>query len=100
MKYELLTDVILDDELILSLDELCQSCDVETKVIVEFVEYGVVEPKGHLPKEWHFSSYDLNRIRCARRLQDDLHVNLEALGLVLDLIEELHELRDKMKRLG
>ena len=69
---------------------------MESHRIIQFVEYGVIEPEGSSPEQWCFSAYHLNRIQRACRLQRDLQVNLEALGLVLDLIEEVQTLRRKM----
>ena len=88
---------VLDDSLQLSIDELSQRCAVQHYVIVEMVQCGVVEPQGYTPHEWRFSGHDLVRIRQALRLQRDLEINLPGVALAIDLLEQLDELRTKIR---
>jgi chaperone modulatory protein CbpM len=57
-----------------------------------------VEPIGRRPESWQFRGVSLRRIRCAQRLEDDLGVNTAGVALVLDLLEELEELRTRLGR--
>jgi chaperone modulatory protein CbpM len=90
---KLLTGIVLDDELILSLRELCRLCGVNADMIIDMMEEGVVEPQGTSPQEWRFGGTSVRRVQIALRLQRDLRINLAGAALVLDLLEELEELR-------
>ena len=89
----LLTAELLEEDMELTLAELCQACCVPAEQIVELVGEGIVEPVGHGERHWRFSAVSVQRVRCALRLQQDLGVNLAGAALALDLIEELARLR-------
>ncbi len=94
-----LTVISLNEKGVLTFNEICEVCDVKSEIVIKLVEFGVVEPKGEVPEHWHFSLYELDRLKRARRLQHDLNVHIEAVGLVLDLVDELNLLRTKVARL-
>lgn len=73
--------------------ELCELCNLETEVLVEWVSLGVVEPAGARVAEWRFSARQVRRAHTARRLQRDLELTPDGLPLVLDLLEEVRSLR-------
>jgi len=62
-------------------------------------EEGVIEPVGRSPERWRFRGASLRRLRCAQRLQEDLGVNTAGIALVLDLMDELEQLRARLGRL-
>ena len=72
----------------LTLAELGRFCHAETEWIVELVDHGVLEPVGLVHAEWRFTGANILRARKARRLTDDLGLNLAGIALVLDLLEE------------
>lgn len=94
-----MTSKIVTEEAILSLDEFCMLCEVEEPYIIEMVEMGILEPVGKSIVNWHFSILQLHRVRKAKRLQDDLNLNLPGVALSLELLEELKELRFYIQRL-
>jgi chaperone modulatory protein CbpM len=69
------------------------------ELLEEWVELGVVEPCSLEGRQWRFRATQLRRVRIARRLQHDLGVEAEALPLVLDMLEELRQLRRKVRTL-
>lgn len=83
----------------LDLNELCRLCNLESEVLIEWVEEGVTEPRDGHSSEWRFSARQLKRVSTARRLQRDLDVDTRALPLVLDLLEELEQLRRQVRML-
>ena len=93
-----LVGTILEEEVVLSLGELCRASRLSAEHIIELAEEGVVEPIGRSPERWQFRGVSLRRIRCARRLKEDLGVNTAGVALVLDLLEELEELRTRLGR--
>jgi len=90
---------ILDEDLELSLAELCQACDLPAERVFEFVEHGVIEPRGEATAGWRFEAVSIRRVRSAERLTQDLGVNLPGVALALDLLDELAALRARLDRL-
>jgi chaperone modulatory protein CbpM len=88
-----LTGVLLDDSLDFSLGDLCRVCGLTAEHLLSMVEEGIVEPRGASPGNWRFSGTAVKRVQIAIRLQRDLRVNLAGAALILDLLEELEELR-------
>lgn len=89
---------VLDEDIQCSLAELCHFCGVPAEIIHEMVDEGLISPHGDSPGEWHFTFLEIRRVQTAVRLQHDLHVNLPGCALVLDLMEELEELRLRLRR--
>ena len=94
--FQPLTGMILDDQARLSLEELCEICDITAESIIDMIDEGLLEPQGREPGEWRFRCYEVRRVQVALRLQQDLRVNLPGAALILDLLEELEELRRRM----
>ena len=99
---QILTGLILDEDSVFTLTELSNACSVQTEYIVEMIEEGIVEPLEERCEQphWKFSGRSLVRARKARRLQQDLGINLAGAALVLDMMEELEQLRERLGRLG
>lgn len=83
----------------LSLSDLCRVCTVTTERLVQLVDEGLVEPVGREPAEWRFSGYSVRRVLVAERLSRDLRLNVAGAALVLDLLDEVKELRQRLSRL-
>lgn len=83
-----------------TLDELCQSCQVEADWIAALVEHGALEPAGRTRAEWRFTRVSVVRVAKARRLERDLELNPPGVAVVLDLLEELETLRARLARIG
>lgn len=84
---------ILDENLTLTLREVCEVCGIEEISVVEMVREGIADPVNPAAGSWTFSGLAVTRIRTAHRLQRDLHVNLAGAALALDLLEEIERLR-------
>jgi len=97
-----LTGLILDEDCLFTLDEISTACSVRTEYIIELVDEGIVEPmeQQREQQQWSFTGKNLLRARKARRLQQDLDINLAGAALVLDMLEEIEQLREKLRRLG
>ena len=87
---------LLDENAVLTLDELCRACAMPAEFIVELIDEGIVQPRGPTPESWRFSGVHLERTRIALRLQRDLGVNLAGAALALQLLEEMDELRRRL----
>jgi chaperone modulatory protein CbpM len=93
---DLLTGEIFDDYAALSVDELSRLCAVDRTYIVQLVEEGVLSTIEVDTTEWRFAGAALRRTRTALRLQRDLDLNLPGVALVLQLLEELTQLRCRL----
>lgn len=92
--------IILDDSMTLGVNEICTLCRVGVEMVNEMVNEGVLVPEGTSPETWRFSAVAIKRIQVTLRLQRDLRVNLPGAALALDLLDELEELRAKVKKIS
>ncbi|MDH5618991.1 MAG: chaperone modulator CbpM [Gammaproteobacteria bacterium] len=83
----------------LSLSDLCRVCTVTSERVVQLVDEGLVEPLGRDPAEWRFSGRSVRRVLVAERLSRDLRLNAAGAALVLDLLDEVQHLRQRLVRL-
>ncbi|MGD8926042.1 MAG: chaperone modulator CbpM [Thioalkalispiraceae bacterium] len=95
----LLSGEIVEEEVEFSLAELCRICHLNAEQVFELVEYGLVDPLGQNPSHWRFQGSSVRRVRGALRLKRDLGVNLAGAALAIELLEELEELRIRLRRL-
>lgn len=93
----MMTSMLIDDDQLFTLADLCRSCGVHAEMISEMVEYGIIEPQGESVAKWQFTGGCLWRVTTVVRLQRDLEVNLAGAALALDLLEEVRELRRQLK---
>ena len=90
---------ILDDGTEVSVADLCRMFAVEERHIIELVEEGVIDIRStrsviEIDKtEWRFHGTEVRRVRIALRLERDLGINVPGVALVLELLEELEQLR-------
>lgn len=88
-----LSGEIFEESAVLSLSDLTRLFAVEERHVVEWVEEGVISVIEIDAAEWRFRGAELRRARIARRLERDLGVNAAGAALVLELLEELEQLR-------
>jgi chaperone modulatory protein CbpM len=90
---------IFEEGAVLSVADLSRMFRVEERHIVELVEEGVLSVIEINTTEWRFSGTALRRARIALRLERDLGINVPGVALVLELLEELEQLR-RERRVG
>ena len=94
---------ILDDEISFTLAELSKVCDIHAEKLLAMVQEGLIEPQGDTREitqmHWRFSGYALHRVQIALRLERDLNINLEGVAMVLDLLDEVRDLRERVRLL-
>lgn len=96
---DILSGEIVENETRLSLQQLCDTCSVETEYIISLVNQGCIEPTGTEQSRWRFSGISIRRVNKAKRLQQDLGVNPAGAALVIELIDEIERLRCKLNRM-
>lgn len=97
-KQSLILEGILQDETVVyTLVELSEICVIEPPILHEMIEYGIIEPQ--IQSGPHYFNYRaLYRAQKALRLQRDLAINWEGISLVLDLLDEIEDLRQKLNQ--
>jgi chaperone modulatory protein CbpM len=90
---------VIETRIDLSLSDLCEVCSVSSERILRLVDEGLVEPVGREPAEWRFSGRSVRRVVVAERLSRDLRLNAAGAALVLDLLDEVKQLRQRLIRL-
>jgi chaperone modulatory protein CbpM len=92
-----LTGIILDEFTEVTMDDLCRTCHVESWMIVNLVEEGIVEPNSREESPWRFSGNSLPVVVRALRLQNDLELNPAGVAVALDLLDEIETLRNRIR---
>jgi chaperone modulatory protein CbpM len=93
-----LQGMVLDEETLCTLADLCRCCGVSAEIIHAMIDEGIITPKGVSPQEWRFTFVAIKRVRTTVRLQQDLGVNLPGCALAIELLEELDQLRRISRR--
>ena len=68
-------------------------CTVREDRVVALVGEGILTPRGERPVDWRFPAQSLLRARRALRIAQDFEIELPAVALVLDLLDEIEALR-------
>ncbi len=90
---------IVEDETRLSMRQLCDACAVRAEYIIELVDEGCIEPSGVEKSHWCFSGVSMQRVKKAKRLQQDLGLNLAGVALAIELFDEIERLRAQLERM-
>lgn len=91
--------IILEEQTELTLADICRACAVQAEYIIELIDEGVLVPVGNEPDGWRFSGVHIQRTTVALRLQHDLGVNPAGVALALQLLDEVDELRARIRSL-
>jgi chaperone modulatory protein CbpM len=97
---ELLTGNVIGDEAVLSIEELARACSAEAQWVIELVAVGLLEPQGTEASRWRFRAADLICARRVARLQRDFGATVDAAAVMIDLLDEIEQLRACLKRVG
>ena len=92
--------VVVEEEIVFSLSGLCQAAGASPAQVLALVDEGVLQPEGDAPQEWAFTGPSLRTARTALRLNADLALGTAGAALVLDLLQEISELRARLRRAG
>jgi chaperone modulatory protein CbpM len=82
---------IISPDFHVSFNELCESANISAEYMIELVEYNIIYPvRGKEPQEWQF-----NIVNKAARLYRDLEIDWADIGLVLNLLDEIEQLKNE-----
>jgi len=94
---------LIDEQTLITLEELCRHCAVESEEVITLVREGILDPcdgqadVACAPK-WHFHISSVRRVRTTVHLQRDLGVNLAGAALALELLDRIAELQKARER--
>jgi chaperone modulatory protein CbpM len=89
-----------DDDACLTLEELCSVCALERDWLVVRVREGLVPASGTTDAEWRFTTTTLARVRRMRDIERTYDAAPELAALVADMLQEMDELRARLRRAG
>lgn len=89
---------IVEEELQLTLVELCQACHVSEQYVITWVIEGALEVVGDVPQDWRFTGPSLRRAKLALWLTRDLEINPPGVALALDLLDDIAALQAQLQR--
>lgn len=81
----------------LTFEEVCEICRIDATVMNELIENEIIHPYGQSRKEWKFALAELPRVKRALRLQRDLEMNFTAVAVLMDVLDQMDEMRAHME---
>jgi chaperone modulatory protein CbpM len=98
-RYQLMIRISSDRESApLTLAELAERCECQVELVRTLVEHGLIDPLPGLPEEPQFHLTAVPRLSRALRLRRDFQLDLQALALVMELLDRIDELEEKLSK--
>jgi sulfate adenylyltransferase subunit 1 (EFTu-like GTPase family) len=86
------TVVSLEGEQLYTFEYAASIAETSITVVMSYVELGVIEPIGHM-----LHSREIARIAQIQRLRQDLGLNVAGAAMVLDMAQEIDQLRGQLR---
>ena len=81
-------------------EELCLSANISSDNIIELIDYNIITPiSGKQPQEWQFNITAIRIVNKAVRLHRDLEIDWADIGLILNLLDDIEQLRNENTQL-
>ncbi len=84
-------------DLIMSFDELVSACGQEPQWVIALIEENIIE--YDVPEQQQFTGFQLTTVRRASRISRDFEASVPAIGLILELLDEVEQLRQYKRQL-
>ena len=94
---EILIGSLMEDSW-LTLEQLANACAVETQWLIHHIEQGLFPDVQGIAGTWRFTSASLARARRMREVERDFDAVPELAALVADLLEEIDQLRARLRQ--
>ncbi len=91
--------VIVEAAQSLTLNEFCRAIRVDKQVVIDMVEYELLQPQGHNPQDWRFDSSSLKRGRMATSFHLELEINWPGVNMALNLLDQISSLQGELERM-
>lgn len=88
------------DDAGLTLEQLCSVCALEREWLVLRVREGLIPATEVGASEWRFTTTTLARVRRMREIELTYDAAPELAALAADMLEEIDQLRARLKRAG
>ena len=98
LKTHSMSGPIFDEATEITIIELLEVCSVETKMVEEMIDEGILEPIGGHAEKRRFPYSSVRRTRTVIHLQRDLGLNLAGAALALELLDRIESLRTELRR--
>lgn len=96
-KSEVIQGVVLNDDVILSFVEVCHQCQLPEDILMDWIAHGLLGDEiSTSVQAAQFNHEMINRIRSASRLHHELEVNIQGVVLVLELLDQIADMRDQL----
>lgn len=93
---EHLSGDVMDSESYLNLVDFALACGQQHEWIAALVEHNILEVAEKEPEQWKFEGVHLARAHRAWRLQRDFDASFPALAVMMDLLDEVKQLRAQL----
>ena len=100
MSDEHIVAAVIVEDAYFTVEQFCAVCSIEQEWIVRHVQEGLFPISGAVVSEWRFSSADLRRAQRMRDIEREFEAAPELAALVADMLEEIDELRARLRRAG
>jgi chaperone modulatory protein CbpM len=90
----------LMDDTWLTLEQVSAACDVEPEWLLQHIEEGLFPHAVSVAGVWRFTAVSVLRARRMRQLERDFEAVPELAALMADLLEEVDELRTRLRGAG
>jgi len=94
-----ISGTIISGDVTLSFTEICSATKVNPQLVLELIEYHIIQPQGNAESNWAFDHICLKRVRLARNFYHDLEVNLPGIALAIDMLERIDALEAEIAKL-
>ncbi len=86
------TVVSLEGDQLYTFDYAASITETSITLVMTYVELGVIEPTGHM-----LHSREIARIAQIQRLRQDLGLNVAGAAMVLDMAQEIAQLKEQLR---
>lgn len=93
-----MTGDVLSEDQKLTLQDICENYGLSESTVRTYIEECVVEVQGDDVSLWRFSEVSVVQIQKTHRLERDLRLNPAGAALALELMSQIEELKNQLKR--
>lgn len=91
-----ISGVIVENYETLTFEEFCRATQSNEDLILQMIEYQLLNPTGKTQEDWRFDSVCLRRARIASNFFCDLEVNIQGVALALELLDRIESLQQQV----
>lgn len=93
---QLIAGVLIEKAQSLTLEEFCSAMHTQPHIVIEMIQFQLIQPQGKTPAEWRFDSISLKRGKIAISFYRDLEINMAGIALALELLDKIEDLQNQV----